>query len=304
MATKTLVTGLLAIVASFVTAVDRTRVTTMTIVEPDPSSFTTVAVSPAMLPRFQNSTDVPNSTVTLPATAIVTSADDSPTGQDPYVQLPAGLPLGCWIEGSTPGRALPDLETSSQSMTVEFCADFCKDYTLFGVEYGIECYCANDIIPGRAFPVDVSHCNVPCAGNSDEDCGGSGALYIYQTLPPLPPLPSGMVVNMTYSDAGCYSEPTDGSRALNGYLTSSDSAMSSEYCARICGLSGFSFFALEFSSECWCDNVVSPLAAPIDPSSCSMACTGNASETCGGTLAFELFNGTLKSTPLAERLYT
>jgi len=44
--------------------------------------------------------------------------------------------LGCYTE--TNGRALSDLSTAADSMTVEACGAFCVGYNYFGVEYGRE----------------------------------------------------------------------------------------------------------------------------------------------------------------------
>ncbi|KAF2740116.1 WSC-domain-containing protein [Polyplosphaeria fusca] len=72
--------------------------------------------------------------------------------------------------------------TSSNTMTVESCIDFCSSagYTYAGVEYSAECYCDNSLPASRA-PKDGIYggCNFPCAGNSSQSCGGSGFISIY-----------------------------------------------------------------------------------------------------------------------------
>jgi hypothetical protein len=80
-------------------------------------------------------------------------------------------------------------------MTWELCASLCTGYTYFGVEYGIECFCGNQInvtpgISGEFTPNPTSKklrartglCNFPCQGNSEEICGGEGRINIFQTV--------------------------------------------------------------------------------------------------------------------------
>ncbi|KAJ9651574.1 hypothetical protein H2198_009160 [Neophaeococcomyces mojaviensis] len=80
-------------------------------------------------------------------------------------------------------RALTGASTSQASMTNEYCVQFCssKGFSIAGTEYSKECYCGNSI-PASAQPVTgiVGNCNMNCAGNADEYCGGSGLLTLYQ----------------------------------------------------------------------------------------------------------------------------
>lgn len=68
-------------------------------------------------------------------------------------QLPPIFPHGCYTEAfrtrALSGRAFPP----SPNNTVVTCATACTalNYTLFGLEYGTECYCGNALSPG-AFP--------------------------------------------------------------------------------------------------------------------------------------------------------
>jgi hypothetical protein len=94
---------------------------------------------------------------------------------------------GCWNDttlanGTNGARALnggvmEDLTT----MTAELCIDFCKtnSYTFAGLEYTRECWCAN-LLDGLSKKLPDSSCNLPCAGNSSEICGGNLALTVYQ----------------------------------------------------------------------------------------------------------------------------
>jgi len=66
-------------------------------------------------------------------------------------------------------------------MTVDLCGDFCSNlnYTMFGVEYADECYCGNSFADGTTLDVN-NDCNMACAGDNTEYCGGAGAMNVYE----------------------------------------------------------------------------------------------------------------------------
>ena len=67
-------------------------------------------------------------------------------------------------------------------MTIEMCASYCitsLSYTLFGVEYGGECYCGDELQAG-AVVAPATDCSMACDGNATETCGGPSRLSVYQ----------------------------------------------------------------------------------------------------------------------------
>lgn len=81
-------------------------------------------------------------------------------------------------------RTFTGKSTSSDTMTVETCVDFCSSngFTYAGLEYARECYCGNTIAADRA-PKDgvMGNCMTACAGDKGEYCGGTAALSIYRS---------------------------------------------------------------------------------------------------------------------------
>lgn len=85
-----------------------------------------------------------------------------------------------------------------------------------------------------------------------------------------PPLSS------NYQSLGCYADNVSG-RTLTG-ASSGGSTNTPASCAALCSSKGFQFSGTEYSSECYCGNELNTGAS----SGCSMSCSGDASQTCGG----------------------
>lgn len=83
----------------------------------------------------------------------------------------------CWTDNGAQ-RSLVGAEQRSDDMTVEKCAAFCgeQNFGFFGVEYGHECFCGNDL-GGSAAPEE--ECSQLCGGSSTEFCGGPDRLNVY-----------------------------------------------------------------------------------------------------------------------------
>ncbi|MCJ1314408.1 hypothetical protein MMC25_008090 [Agyrium rufum] len=103
-------------------------------------------------------------------------------------------------------------------------------------------------------------------------------------------LPSGWV----YS--GCYTEATNG-RALSGGSYTDGKAMTEESCVAYCAGKGFVLAGTEYSSECYCGNSLNTGANTAAAGDCSMACSGNATEPCGGPNRLTVFNHSTISAP-------
>lgn len=67
------------------------------------------------------------------------------------------------------------------SMTLEKCAASClaRSFSLSGVEFGVACFCANEIPAGAVQEPDADCHAKPCSGNASQACGGASRLYVY-----------------------------------------------------------------------------------------------------------------------------
>ncbi|GKT44524.1 WSC domain-containing protein [Colletotrichum spaethianum] len=87
--------------------------------------------------------------------------------------------LGCYTD-SPSSRSLsykiPSFDKFSAAQCVSQCAGL--GYQFAGLEYGSECFCGNTIDNGNS-PAS-SGCDMSCAGNRFDTCGGAGRINIYQ----------------------------------------------------------------------------------------------------------------------------
>jgi len=95
--------------------------------------------------------------------------------------------LGCYRDAGT--RDLSGPYFSDGQMSLEHCASLCVNYPYMGVQDGSWCFCGDSY--GRYGP--VFGCNMLCANNASEICGGGWANNIYispnyaPTTTPAPP---------------------------------------------------------------------------------------------------------------------
>ena len=62
-------------------------------------------------------------------------------------------------------------------MTVGKCKRLCFGFAYAGVQYSKQCFCGN-----TAPSIAAKNCNMACAGNKKQTCGGDWAMNVYSTL--------------------------------------------------------------------------------------------------------------------------
>ncbi|KAF8969622.1 WSC domain-containing protein [Flammula alnicola] len=171
----------------------------------------------------------------------------------------------------------------------QFCADLCFNagYPLAGVEYGKECYCGYGILYGYG---SSEACNMPCAGNSANTCGGPDAIQIYSTgAGPYTVGPGSILQSYKgWSFTQCWEDDLwrfNGPRILP-HVPANDppaESMTVGECIDACAASHYTSAGLEWGQECWCGNVTYPPGESVPGFECPMACNGDATELCGGS---------------------
>jgi hypothetical protein len=232
------------------------------------------------------------------ATPSPTTSPAQPTGW---------IAQGCYVD-SVQARSLMYGGNVPGSMTNAGCQSACRaqGYVLAGTEYAGECYCDNQLRNGGGPAPDGNvGCNMACNGNQTDMCGGSNRLTLFKyvtgqepsalstivassvaasstavssAVSSAPPVATGLPTNFTYK--GCYVDGP-GYRIMN-FQQPDDSAMTVASCSNKCAAAGYSIAGMEYSSQCFCDNVIrngGSLAS--SDSDCNMACAGNANQKCG-----------------------
>lgn len=118
---------------------------------------------------------------TLPSS---TSTTASATTSSSGVPVPTGIPsgwvtAGCWIDEMY-GRIVQYQQPDNPSMTVESCVNTCAsgNYTVAGVEFGVQCFCGYEIINAGSIAPNQGDCSQACGGSSGEICGIAPSRYI------------------------------------------------------------------------------------------------------------------------------
>jgi hypothetical protein len=195
---------------------------------------------------------------------------------------PAGVPspeilgdfeyLGCFTD-SVANRVLKGIATFDSAMTLEKCAELCSSYSFFGVEYGSQCFCGVDL-DDSSEEVPQAECNMPCGGDPTNVCGAADRLNLFvATSCKVDPVNLESVAGFTYQS--CWTD-SGANRSLAGPVLRGDD-ITVEKCAEFC--EGYTYFGVEYASECFCGNELGGEAAPEEE--CSYICGGDATQWCG-----------------------
>ena len=100
---------------------------------------------------------------------------------------------------------------------------------------------------------------------------------------------------------GCFRDNAGfgGSRTMNAVATASDQ-LTNQFCANFCGERGFRYSGTEYRSECFC----SASAPTIAAQNCDQSCSGDASQTCGGSWALTVYENQDIASPVIDTLPT
>ena len=91
---------------------------------------------------------------------------------------------------------------------------------------------------------------------------------------------------------GCFADNPDAQtnglrgRVLGGAMIPNDGAMTNEKCTRFCGERGFAYAGTQYARWCFCGDSHADRGVSDN---CTMSCTGNPGETCGGGWANSVY---------------
>lgn len=199
----------------------------------------------------------------------------------PPINTRAGY-LGCFKDTSQ--RDLPSAFVSRGTMNVGQCKSHCQKggFRFAGVQYGRQCFCGNT--HGRYGRVPEHKCNMRCAGNRNQTCGGSWHNNIYRIgraapPPPPPPPPSAPPPTTGRGYIGCFKDKPK--RDLPSAFISRGT-MNVRQCRVHCRQSGFRFAGVQFARQCFCGNAYGRYGRAPERK-CNMSCAGNRGQKCGGS---------------------
>ncbi len=102
-----------------------------------------------------------------------------------FAEAPAAQPdggyLGCFLDQGDPtgtdGRDLDGMIWVDRDMTVDACRATCADdgYALAGLQNGDWCFCGSR----HDEEEEADACDMPCAGDREQTCGGTWASSVY-----------------------------------------------------------------------------------------------------------------------------
>ncbi|KAJ7287133.1 WSC domain-containing protein, partial [Mycena rebaudengoi] len=202
---------------------------------------------------------------------------------------------GCFTDISF-ARTLLGSSTAGPDMTIETCLAFCDTggFGFAGVEFGSECYC--DHAPqASGLPVELSECNVPCAGDATEFCGAGNRLNLFWDGSALPTITPAVD---TWQYQGCFADSIN-PRTLPNNIATADGKVTAESCTTACLVNGFSVAGMEFGLECWCANAL-PTAVALGDDQCRMACVAEPTEFCGGFSRIQVYLNTPPAAPTSD----
>ncbi|KAF2239089.1 WSC-domain-containing protein [Viridothelium virens] len=249
-------------------------------------STTTSSTSSTSSPSSSSTTTSSSSS----ASTTTTSSSSTSSSASPSATLPVGIASqGCYVD--TNSRVLPNLAYANSSNTPSFCASTCrsKGFKYAGTEYGNECYCGNDLEASTAQSTD---CNMACAGDSTQKCGAGYRLSVTVDNNWVQTFFAVQNYN-TWNLMACYVDSVS-SRILSHSVSTPGGSSNATInnCLDACAAKGYTYCGAEYYSECF-GSTTTPNASAVATSStgstdplkagCTYACTGNATESCGGS---------------------
>ncbi|EFQ30435.1 WSC domain-containing protein [Colletotrichum graminicola M1.001] len=196
---------------------------------------------------------------------------------------------GCYSD-HTSSRTLSTRMSLRGDLTVSECTTACaaQGFPYAGVEFGEECFCGTSIQNGA--PVPATSCNMACAGDKTQYCGGPAAINIYMSSKPVTGNPSAIPFGWTQT---CYTDSPN-RRALS-YRTDL-TKFSAAQCVAQCDSLGYTYAGVEYGSECYCGNSIDGGNTPAS-SGCDMPCDGNRLDTCGGAGHINIYHVSCPGVP-------
>ncbi|KAK3944151.1 WSC domain-containing protein [Diplogelasinospora grovesii] len=215
--------------------------------------------------------------------------------------------LGCYQDSTT--ARIETTQSNIANNSNGACQQFAvtSKAAFAGTEYTTECWVGRNI-PPVSLRVDDYLCqNYICPGDKTQFCGGVGSYVMMWydvtgyfpgnnslSAAFMPPAYKKTVGNYVYY--GCRTDST-AARTLSGKIVGASSGNTIESCAAACA--GYTYFGVEYGTECYCGNTLGGTNAAAVESTCSYTCAGDPTELCGGSSRISVYvlNGMVTANP-------
>ncbi|CAM9115667.1 unnamed protein product [Pylaiella littoralis] len=168
-------------------------------------------------------------------------------------------------------------------MVPEACALLCLGHKFYALHNGDECWCAST---GSKSSITANgqvdgECETPCAGYTDDTCGGSSAFDLYE--------------NTDLKHLGCFNDVSFDDDTLTSYAMDTKAGVTDTlytwYCYSTCLARGdYSYVATKDGNECWCGEGDDAHHERYGSSEdCNVPCSGDSQVSCGGYESFDLY---------------
>ncbi|KAH7419627.1 WSC domain-containing protein [Cadophora sp. MPI-SDFR-AT-0126] len=150
--------------------------------------------------------DFPTSSPSIQSSTASTRSSTTSSAMATSTVKPHWTPLGCYLDSTPPTLSTrTDIVGGDSAMTIENCqtACFSSGLTYAGLEAKSQCWCGDYVANELANSTD---CNMPCAGNSTQICGGVGRINVYKGVIPSSSTSSSTI--STSTSASSASAPT------------------------------------------------------------------------------------------------
>ncbi|KAF9005041.1 copper radical oxidase with WSC domains [Cyathus striatus] len=228
--------------------------------------------------------------------------------------------LGCYTDNTNnAGRTLNVGTDVTGQVTIASCTTACFNggFRFAGTEFAGQCFCDSAINNGGV-PAPATDCNMVCAGNTSEFCGGPNRLNLYNYTGTNLPVGSGggggggepsdvfPVANSDLPAGWTYGGCGDNAHGRAFILQLPGSQTNTiQQCIAGCVAQNFSLAGTEFADECYCGNTLVDGAVPAADATCNMGCTGNTTQACGGPNRLSVYtsigNVTTLPVPTAQK---
>ena len=190
--------------------------------------------------------------------------------------------MGCYVDHALGANLMSFSSTTYATMNPAYCQSLGQNYLVgyVRVEATTSCYWDSVLHSGGLnTPIALLNCNAACPSPYQySTCGGVNLMQVYSFTGVYMWSPS----VIRWNQIGCYTDNVGSTRMFVSSIVTT--SMGSSVCAGSAAARSYSMFNLEGSSTCWMGNMIANSASntAIWTEFCSLTCSGNPADNCGG----------------------